>query len=354
MRYIVISVVVIASAACAAYLFWTTTPFFAFGQAGAAIVRHDPKLFDEYVNCTELVGSALEQVLIEPIQRTPGLTVLQQKVVAGALDLIVPPSTKALTAQLECYIAGENCTSRKSTPDIRSPQPQPRPGVPHEAFNLLSQIKEQEISSLSHAAHERVLNLSATHPDWLIGKLIALPKNERRQKLKQILFDHGLVPENFKGVTVSSSPSLEGEACKLAINFLPPGATQTLSVGAEMVKIPGGTWKIQRFLQLHDFLVSIEPGYDSEIQALVQCLLHDVTAGTVASEMKRVIQSRPAVKLMQGLKSRFSSIGLTTPESGTALRPLRSTMSHNQSALSLRNKLQKWKNRLDSPAPPAR
>src|ERR1700722_19827957 len=75
-----------------AYWYWTTTPLFAFQEAAAAVHDHDLAKFERYVDYRKLLDSAINDVLIDPIETMPGISTMGRQIAVAAINISVEPA----------------------------------------------------------------------------------------------------------------------------------------------------------------------------------------------------------------------------------------------------------------------
>jgi hypothetical protein len=99
---LLLSIIVLAGG----YLYWTTTPLFAFQETALAVRDHDLQKFQKYIDCENLIDSAMNDVLIHPIETMPGLSEIGRRVAVAAIGVLVTPAEKTLLRKIEKHVSG--------------------------------------------------------------------------------------------------------------------------------------------------------------------------------------------------------------------------------------------------------
>src|ERR1700723_2758140 len=163
-----------------AYMYWTTTPLFAFQEAALAVREHDFPKFAKYVDSEKLVDSAVNDLLINPIETMHGLSEIGRRVAVAAIGVLVTPAERTLLRKMEKHISGERDFS----------------ALPQE-MNLASQPDHQLCPDYADV----ILPASAeTNPYMLVsystsgdlGKVLSVTRQEvtgEFEKMRKIAFD---------------------------------------------------------------------------------------------------------------------------------------------------------------------
>lgn len=252
-------VIVLAVGAFLFYQYSTTTPQFAFGQAGLSVGRHDLQQFKARVDSQSLIESAIRDLLTDPLENTPGLTDLQHAALSGALGIARNKVSQALSEQLEQYI--ENGPAPKAA----SAQP-------------------ERNSELKAAVARKMLAYGKSHPQSFAGKILSLPEEDRKAELKTIISDCGFTPSNFKGIAYCNET---GSICTTGAKFFSPRLNHEIVIDIQQNKTDRG-WQITKISNLHAVVTELEPAYDADLQQVAIYSVEQVKSA-VASKAQEVM-----------------------------------------------------------------
>ncbi len=94
-------VLVVASTAGGAYLWFQSTPQFALVEARKGYLEKESKRFNKYVDVATLTTGFTEEIIFEPAERTPKLTKLQRVIGLGALHAARTAIDNSLIFQIQ-------------------------------------------------------------------------------------------------------------------------------------------------------------------------------------------------------------------------------------------------------------
>jgi len=299
-----------------AYLYWMSTPLYAFQEAALALKDRDGRVFAQRVDINTFIDSLLDDLLVHPAETTPGLNSFQRQVGNGAIAL-AKTSIEAEALKSVDRIFPRNRMRDLSSlgPDaaIAETPPASSGGNIGDFLRAASHELGGEVSKMQTVVYGRMELWAHAHRATLPGRLLACPARERGTELKQILSDFGLKQENFKGIAACSTTD-DGtvETCLVGLNFFCPRVSKEVTVNVEVLK--GGTsdcWRISRIANMHQLLLSLGESYEYDVHSLMRTSLAGINGASVQNEVKgvaqRIQQSGAAQNLMQQLRAKLGN-----------------------------------------------
>ncbi len=321
-----------------AYFYWTTTPLFVFQEAAFATREHDLAKFEKYVDAQGLIDSAVNEVLINPIETMPGLSEIGRRVAVAAIGLSVGPIETKLLRHLEDHVSGIHRVSAlpqrqkvagadadqyanvlgdsQTDPDQEmSVAPGPYRLVSYNAAGSLSNVLavtrqevHNEFERLRKIAYDRMQFYASMHQQGIVGRLLSMANDPRPGQMSSLLTEYGLTKENLKGVAYCSTTNDgTGELCKIGFKFFSPKVSHTVILEFELLKTPQN-WRITRLSNLPTLLSELDPSYQSDFQNLIQTAVQGISSRSVQNEVgnlaKRITDSDAVKKFLHGLNSR--------------------------------------------------
>lgn len=278
MKWIAVVAVVTLVGGFAFYQYWSSTPQFAFSDAGVAVASHDLSKFRKRVDLNTLVDGVVQDLLTDPLENTPGLTDIQHNVLIGACEVAKKKITTALTEQAEQYVA--NAPTAGAVGGENQSEP---PGF----------VKDK-IDELKSTASARMRQYGEEHPDSFPGRIINMPEESRKDELKRLLSDYGFTPQNFRGVAYCKE---NGDSCVTGAKFFSPKVNHEIVVDVSLVKAPD--WRISKLSNLRTVAAQVEPSYTTDLQQLALFCVGEFRAALAATarELADQVRNRVTEKL---------------------------------------------------------
>ncbi len=259
-KWIGILGVVAAVGGASAYFYYTTTPLFAFSEAGVSVATHDINRFHKSVDLDTMVDGAVQDLLTDPLQRTPGMSEMQKTVLNGASEIARKKISQALILQADQFVSN----SAPSSPPMDSPHTSATQPADTTKDTGLKAVLDQKIANLKSVASAKMKQYAAAHPDSFQGRMLNLPEDERKVQLKRLLGDYGFTPQNFRGVAYCNESSA---VCTTGARFFSPKLNHEVIVDIDLVKSAEG-WRISRISNLPIVINQVEPSYQTDLQEL--------------------------------------------------------------------------------------
>lgn len=354
-----------------AYFYWTTTVPYAFVEAGMAIKSHDINKFRESVDLNSLVSSGVDQLMVQPVHTTGGLTQLQTEVVNHVMESVARKTHAKLLSQAERYVAADRAVPVVGAvpPGGFMPAGTPLPGsapaglaanvAPGSAgappfatssapLVLPNPNQDQGIKAqLKAIGLRRVQDFAATRPDSLLCKLVRLPREERTNELRRLLEENGFTPASFASFSTESVISRGGEDFTVASVYFHKPNSQDLSV----IKVsltrtsPFGHWCIREFVDLREAIGKIDPGYQNDVHDMVRYTVADVSAIGLETKVKSVVRS--AVSVIKSFARNDLGISGSTVDQGVS--EAGAAIKNSDLTRSLAGKWRRFQIKMDSP-----
>lgn len=367
----IIWVVVFVVGGVGAYSYWTTTVPYAFVEAGMAVKSHDLNKFREVVDLNSLVSSGVEQLMVQPVNTTGGLTELQTEVVSYVMESLARKAHAKLLNQAETYVAGDKVLVNPAVPATPTTAAKmdgamgtaalplqrygdPPPGAlqaPPTANNDTG-IKAQ----LKAIGLRRVQDFAATRPNSLLCKLVRLPREERTNELKRLLEENGFTANNFASFSTESVTKRGNEDFTVAsIFFHKPGSADLSVVKVSLTRTPlFGRWCVREFVDLRAAVGQIDPGYQNDVHDMVRYTVADVSAIGVETNVKNAFRR---LKESQGIRSAVNAIksfarddlGMSESSFDRGVSRAGSAIKNSEVTRSLADKWRRFQIRMDSP-----
>ncbi|HEY9776252.1 MAG TPA: hypothetical protein V6C81_20990 [Planktothrix sp.] len=297
----------------ALYLFWMTTPFYAFQEAAVAVHTHDLAKFNDRVDLRGFIDSLLNDLLIYPAKTTPGLSPLQEEVANDAVKYQAHKLSEQLVTAIEHGISRAPRVPRVS---IWGEQPaQADELIASNDLNDLLKVTAKEVggsvSRMKEVCMSRMQQYAQAHRDTTPGRLLACSASDRVFELKEMLNEDGLTLQNFKGVSSYETSSNDaGDTCKIGFRFFSPKANHEATLLVELCRTGlFSDWRIMRICDASNYFAQLGENYDSEIQQMVLASLSGINQKSVGGEVQdmadRIKQSKPAQSIFKRLNLHF-------------------------------------------------
>jgi hypothetical protein len=331
--FLAASIVVLAGA----YLYWTTTPLFAFQESALAVRDHDLEKFQKYIDCEKLIDGAMNDVLIHPIETMPGLSEIGRRVAVAAIGVLVTPAERTLLRKIEKHVSGsldfsvlpreQNMATQKSATtagpyytDVPLPvREAPNPymlasyNTSGDLGNVLSVTRQEvtgEFEKLRKIAYERMENYASSHPQGIVGRMFIMARDPQHANMSGMLSEYGLDRKNFKGLAYcNTADDGTGENCKTGFKFLSPKVNHEVVLEVELKK-SAGNWRVVRLSNIEQLIENVDPSYASDFQSLIQSSVQGMNSQSVKNEVsaltKRITESDAVKNFLQKLNTRSS------------------------------------------------
>lgn len=331
-------ILVVATTAGGAYLWWQSTPQYALLEARNGFLEKNRKKFNKYVDVATLTTGFTEEIIFEPAEKTPKLTKLQRVVGLGALRAARNSIDNSLIFQIQklvnqskplttAHAAGaadddddttndaqtvtttkvKTTTSATSSGGTADGAKKETGGVddgekgtgsagdgavaaePKRFTSLIRMAWRREKARLKDASFRRMSEFAKAHPHTLINRIFAAPVGGRANAVKQILAECGFKGRNFKKYQLEK----RGSKCIAHLTFHSPRINDLVTVTLELEKLPEGPFGRYRISRLVDFkrtLNHLKYNTDDQIQGLVAYGLQELNGQTLAGKAKEVLR----------------------------------------------------------------
>lgn len=348
-------VLVAASTAGGAYLWWQSTPQYALIEARKGYLEKESQKFNKYVDVATLTTGFTEEIIFEPAERTGNLTKLQRVIGLGALHAartgidnslifqiqnLVRKSRPVAIAQIKpvvdptrdaCDKAADKVIEKKiARADVRSGDNSSRT---NDTANSEKDKNSDGIVNGSKSNDETngsVGDGEQRKPFWRskprgFGALVRLQWQKEKQRLKNATFErmsefarkhpNSLINRIFAAPTGGRASAvkeilaecgfrasnfkkyqLEKKGTKVIahLTFYSPRIKDLVTVKLELERIKQGLFGRYRISRLVDFkrtLNDLDYDTDSQIQGLVSYGLQDLNGQTIAGKAKEVMRA---------------------------------------------------------------
>lgn len=335
-------ILVVATTAGGAYLWWQSTPQYALIEARNGFLEKNRKKFNKYVDVATLTTGFTEEIIFEPAEKTPKLTKLQRVVGLGALRAARNSIDNSLIFQIQKLVnkpkplttahAAESTDDDDDTTDdttivtttnvktrttttlsggiadgaknesgfVEKDRGDGEKGTgsagagtvgaePKRFTSLIRMAWKREKARLKDASFQRMAEFAKAHPHTLINRIFAAPVGGRANAVKQILAECGFKGGNFKKYQLER----KGSKCIAHLTFHSPRINDLVTVTLELEKLPEGPFGRYRISRLVDFkrtLNHLKYNTDDQIQGLVAYGLQELNGQTLAGKAKEVLR----------------------------------------------------------------
>jgi hypothetical protein len=316
-------ILVAATTAGGAYLWWQSTPQFALLEARNGYLEKNRKKFNKYVDVATLTTGFTEELIFTPAEKTPKLTKLQRVIGLGALHAARTSIDNSLIFQIQKLVnkpevvvttqsgvdetddaadrpddAVEKVTTTAITTTTSTTQPaakdEPKDSVvvepPRRKFtSLLRMAWKKEKARLKNLTFQRMAEFAKAHPDTIINRIFAAPVGGRANAVKNLLAECGFRGKNFKKYRLER----KGSKCIAHLTFLSPRINDLVTVKLELERLhegPFGRYRISRLIDFKRTLSGLNYDTDEQIQGLVAYGLQDLNGQTLADKAKEVFK----------------------------------------------------------------
>jgi len=314
-------VLLVASTAGGAYLWWQSTPQFALLEARNGYLDKNRKKFNKYVDVATLTTEFTDELIFAPAEKTPNLSKLQRVIGLGAIRAARTGIDNSLIFQIQKLVnkpapkPGEPLVKEHDEPDEEdAPKAGPAKTASSDSadtknggktnggaggandgrpFRFTSVVKSEwkkEKSRLKQAALERMSEFAKQHPDTIINRIFAAPVGGRANAVKQLLAECGFKGSNFKKYQLEH----KGTRCIAHLTFMSPRINDLVTVKLEMERLnkgPFGRYRISRLVEFKKTLNHLKYDTDDQIHGLVAYGLQDLKGETLAAKAKAVLKS---------------------------------------------------------------
>ena len=306
---IAICAAIVVAVAIGAYCYWTSTPLFVFQETALAIRQHDSVKFDHCVDSPKLVDSALTDLLINPIEKMPGLSEIGRRVAIAAISIPVENAEKILLRHIENFVSGSRNVSNVASPYLLASYS----ASSGDLRNALSETRRDvsdEFAKLRALAYGRMQEYALGHQEGIVGRLFIMANTPQKADIRSLLRDLGLQPENFRGIAYcNTADDGSGENCRTGVKFISPKVGHEVILEVELTK-GSGTWRISRLSNLEQLMQELDQTYTYDYQALIQSSVRGIDSRAAKVEVnaltKRISQSAAVKNLLQGLNKRYN------------------------------------------------
>jgi hypothetical protein len=300
-----------------AYLYWMTTPLYAFQEAAFALKDRNRIVFEKRVDTDTLIDSLLDDLLVHPAQTTPDLNSVQRQIGAGAILLAkssIEEEARKSIDRMFWHAAGPDLS--RLGPDAAiagTASGRSSSGSLGDVLRTATHALTGELGKMKNVVYSRMELWSRQHRQTLPGRLLGCPPSDRGIELKQTLSDYGLKPENFKGVS-SCSTTDDGatERSIVGLNFFSPKIAKEIVVQIELLKTSGSDcWRISRIANAPEVLLDEGERLDLDMHALMQASLAGISSTSLKDEVQgvtdRIKQSDAGKNFLQQLRNRLGN-----------------------------------------------
>lgn len=336
-------ILVAATTAGGAYLWWQSTPQFALLEARSGFLEKNRKKFNKYVDVATVTTGFTEELIFAPAEKTPNLTKLQRIVGLGALRAARTSIDNSLIYQIQRLVnkpntavaSAANTGDEEDEGDIRDASDattggatgretgksladgtrttitttttsvvktadgkagtnsNDEPKIVHperkKFSSLLRMAWKREKMRLKNLSFQRMAEFAKAHPDTIINRIFAAPVGGRANAIKQLLAECGFKGSNFKKYLLEN----KGSKVIAHLTFMSPRINDLVTVKLEMERLhqgPFGRYRISRLVNFKGTLNHLKYDTDDQIQGLVAYGLQDLTGQTVAGKAKEVLK----------------------------------------------------------------
>lgn len=281
---------ILAGAAGAGYLWWTTTPQFALTQIRDSIKTRDAKTFNKFVDVAQLVTRFTDDVIFVPAERTKNLTRFQRAVGLGAFRIAKVSIDNALIFQIQKWISekpGDGCSLEPESERPDSPERAKVPENPPISSILRDELKLEK-ERLKERTYRKMVEYAATQPDTLVHRIFVAPEGGRRNTVRKIFRDYGFQRKNLKKVDID----MVGEKCLCTLHFDCPVSGRPVPVTFELLRdntSPLSRFRVTRLIRADETFAAAGENADQQVQGLVAHGLAGVTFSGVIQETKSIL-----------------------------------------------------------------
>ena len=341
-------IVVAATTAGGAYLYWQSTPQYALLEARNGFLEKNRKKFNKYVDVATVTTGFTEELIFAPAEKTPNLSKLQRIVGLGALraartnidnslifqvqKLVNAPKVSAVAQSASAKSDADEdengkeesgsatangasdsknsvdakqattVTTTTTTVTTAAPDADPNalkgPKLIHPErkrfTSLIRMAWKKEKLRLKNLTFQRMAEFAKAHPNTIINRIFAAPIGGRANAIKQLLAECGFKGSNFKKCTFEQ---MKGSKVIAHVTFLSPRINDLVTIHLEMERLhqgPFGRYRISRLVNFKETLNHLKYDTDDQIQGLVAYGLQDLTGQTVAGKAREVLRDLEA------------------------------------------------------------
>lgn len=333
-------ILVAATTAGGAYLYWQSTPQYALLEARSAFLEKNRKKFNKYVDVATVTTGFTEELIFAPAEKTPNLSKLQRIVGLGALraartnidnslifqvqKLVNTPKvapqaqpgspqaeigedddeekggSKTATTGSDIKTSADKQTTVTTTTTVAASAAKASDGPKliqperRKFTSLLRMAWKKEKSRLKNLTFQRMAEFAKAHPNTIINRIFAAPIGGRANAIKQLLAECGFKGSNYKNCTFEK---MKGSKVIAHVTFMSPRINDLVTINLEMERLhqgPFGRYRISRLINFKQTLNHLKYDTDGQIQGLVAYGLQDLTGQTVAGKAREVIKDLEA------------------------------------------------------------
>lgn len=282
---------ILAGAAWAGYLWWTTTPQFALSQIRDSIKTRDAKTFNKFVDVAQLVTRFTDDVIFVPAERTKNLTRFQRAVGLGAFRIAKVSIDNALIFQIQKWISEKPVDAGSLEPENERPDPPDRAEVPENPpiSSILRDELKLEKERLKERTYRRMVEYAVTQPDTLVHRIFVAPEGGHRNTVRKIFRDYGFQKKNLKKVDLNMVGG--GGKCLCTLHFECPVSGKLVPVTFELLRDntnPLSRFRVTRLIRADETFAAAGEDADQQVQGLVAHGLAGVTFSGVIKETKSI------------------------------------------------------------------
>jgi hypothetical protein len=315
-RFLIV-VVVLVTILGGAYLYWMTTPLYAFQEAAFAVKDRNRTVFEKRVDVDTFIDSLLDDLLVHPAETTPDLNSVQRQIGTGAILLAkssIEEEARKSIDRMFWHGGGRDLSSLGPDAAIAdTASGRSSSGNLGDVLRTATHALTGELGKMKNVVYSRMELWARQHRQTLPGRLLGCPPSERGLELKQTLSDYGLKPENFKGIS-SCSTTDDGATAKsiVGLNFYSPRIAKEIVVQVEVLKTAGSDcWRISRIANAPEVLYDVGERLDRDMHALMQASLAGISSTSLKNEVQgvtdRIKQSDAGKNFLQQLRNRLGN-----------------------------------------------